>query len=77
MIDRSAGEDGIERFWTLADPKLQLVETAARVPHYVAIVAEEIAGHAEGEEIRPRLASAIIIEVTQAHPEVADLLRSL
>jgi hypothetical protein len=66
---------GIERQWFTDNLHRELLEAILDVPHYVAVMPEELAAGAQtGEEILQRLAGALIFEVEDRSPLVAQVL---
>ncbi len=75
VIERGAGRSGFARWWTISNPERSLLETVLVVPHVVAIMPAEIVGDATSyEDLLPRLASALIVEVADRPPLVELLL---
>jgi hypothetical protein len=66
---------GIERQWFTDNIDRPLLETILDVPHLVALVPRELAGDAETlEDVLPRLGGAVIFEVADRSPQVAQIL---
>lgn len=66
---------GVERQWFTDNIHRPLLEAVLDVPHLVAIVPEEIAGEAKtAEELAPRFGGALIFEVDDHSPQVAQIL---
>jgi hypothetical protein len=66
---------GIERQWYTSNIHRPLLEAVLEVPHFVAIIPEEIAGDAKTpEDIAPRFGGALILEVDTQSPQVAEIL---
>lgn len=66
---------GVERQWFTDNIHRPLLKAVLDVPHLVAIVPEEIAGEAKtAEEIIPRFGGALILEVDDHSPQVAEIL---
>jgi hypothetical protein len=66
---------GVERQWFTSNIHRPLLEAVLEVPHLVAILPKEIAGDAKtAEEIIPRLGSALILEIDDYSPQVAQVL---
>jgi hypothetical protein len=66
---------GIERQWFTDNLHRELLEAILDVPHYVAVMPEELAAGAQtGEDILQRLAGALIFEVEDRSPLVAQVL---
>jgi hypothetical protein len=66
---------GVERQWFTSNIHRPLLEAVLDVPHLVGILPEEIAGNAKtAEEIAPRLGGALLLEVEDRSPQVAEIL---
>lgn len=66
---------GVERQWFTDNIHRPLLEAVLDLPHLVAIVPEEIAGEAKtAEELAPRFGGALILEVEDHSPQVAQIL---
>jgi hypothetical protein len=76
LDEHGAGEDSVERRFTIEAAEQALLETIVRVPHYVAIVPWEIAGDASGVFLLPRLAAALFVEVKHRSPGIEALRQS-
>lgn len=66
---------GLERRWVTDNIHRPLLEAIVTVPHLVAIMPDEIAGTANtAEDLLPRLAGSLLVEVQQAAPQVERML---
>ncbi len=66
---------GIERQWFTDNIHPELLEAILEVPHLVALMPAEIAGDARtGEDLVPRLAGSLFVQVDESPPQVAEIL---
>lgn len=71
LVDRSGGW---EREFVTDNIYRELLDAVLDVPHLVVIMPREIAGDARtAEEIAPRVAGSLLVEVAQRSPRVAQV----
>lgn len=75
LVELGARTDGIERAWITDNIHRELLETILTVPHLVAILPAELAEDFQtGEDLLPRLAGSLMVEVEDRSPQVAEVL---
>jgi hypothetical protein len=66
---------GLERRWVTDNIHRELLEAVVKVPHYVAVMPNEIAADATTvEQVIPRFGSCLFVEVDHSSPQVARVL---